>query len=131
MAAGAMEYVSNGRAEPLSRKQFEDFCSRTAANLVTDYHRARSRQRRWCERRPRHSEGVDCKLDLGAGMERMLARLTARERALLWLAYLEQAEHREIAEILGIGEKSVKVALHRARVKMEGILKAHEFEGAI
>jgi DNA-directed RNA polymerase specialized sigma24 family protein len=42
---------------------------------------------------------------------------------------VEQAEHREMAAILGLAQGSVKVLLHRARAKMEAILKAHGFEG--
>jgi DNA-directed RNA polymerase specialized sigma24 family protein len=36
---------------------------------------------------------------------------------------------REIAAVLGVKEKSVKVLLYRARVKMEKILREHGFEG--
>jgi RNA polymerase sigma-70 factor (ECF subfamily) len=46
---------------------------------------------------------------------RSLASLTPRERALLWLAHVEQYEHREIATMLGIRAGSVRVLLHRAR----------------
>lgn len=41
--------------------------------------------------------------------------LTARQRQLLWLAYAEEFSHREIASICGIGERSVRVLLFRAR----------------
>jgi len=61
-------------------------------------------------------------------MERLFAQAGEQERALLWLAYVECADHREIAEILGLKEKSVKVLLFRARRRMEAILKRHGFE---
>jgi RNA polymerase sigma-70 factor (ECF subfamily) len=41
--------------------------------------------------------------------------LSARQRQLLWLAYAEEFPHREIASICGIGERSVRVLLSRAR----------------
>jgi DNA-directed RNA polymerase specialized sigma24 family protein len=87
------------------------------------------RQRRWWERASRRAEAVDSRVELGPDMERLFLLMPAQERALLWLAYVEQAEHREIAAILGLAERSVKVLLHRARVKIEAILKAHGFEG--
>ena len=50
-------------------------------------------------------------------LDSAFARLTARERALLWLAYVEEYYHREIAGILGVKEASVRVLLFRARHK--------------
>lgn len=46
---------------------------------------------------------------------RSLASLTARERALLWLAHVERYDHREIAAMLDLRPASVRVLLHRAR----------------
>ena len=61
-------------------------------------------------------------------MHRLFAQVKPRERALLWLAYVEQAEHREIAGIIGLAQGSVKVLLSRARAKMEAVLKENGFE---
>ena len=58
-------------------------------------------------------------------MERLFARLSVRERMLLWLAYVEGASHREIAGSMGIGENSVRVVLYRARKRLAGILEGH------
>ena len=41
--------------------------------------------------------------------------LSARQRQLLWLAYAEEFSHEEIAAICGLGAKSVRVLLFRAR----------------
>ena len=46
---------------------------------------------------------------------RSLRTLTPRERSLLWLAHVEQYDHREIAAMLDIRPPSVRVLLHRAR----------------
>ena len=55
-------------------------------------------------------------------MRRELAKgleaLEPRQRALLWLAYAEGFEHREIAEMLGLRQNSVRVLLFRARKKL-------------
>jgi len=37
---------------------------------------------------------------------------------MLWLAYVEQASHREIASALAVKEGSVRVLLSRARQKL-------------
>jgi len=51
-------------------------------------------------------------------------QLKPRERALLWLGYVEQHSHDEIAAALGIGRASVKVLLARARVRLRQLLQA-------
>lgn len=114
---------------PLTAPQRKSYLYRTATNLVADYHRAQSRHRRWWERIPRRPEAIDPQADLPTDLERLFLSIAAQERALLWLAYVEGEDHREIAAVLGVKEKSVKVLLYRARVKMEKILREHGFEG--
>lgn len=67
-----------------------------------------------------HGPEVDRAADLDVA--RALETLAPRERALLWLAYVEGSPHRLIAEALGVGEKSVKVLLFRARRKLAAVL---------
>jgi RNA polymerase sigma-70 factor, ECF subfamily len=122
-------YVRLFSAPPLAAAQLKSYLYRTATNLIMDYHRGQSRQRLWQEDALRRAEAVESRAELGQDMERLFLLIPAQERALLWLAYVEQAEHREIAAMLGLRRGSVKVLLHRARVKMEAILKAHGFEG--
>jgi RNA polymerase sigma-70 factor (ECF subfamily) len=57
---------------------------------------------------------------------RSFRSLTPREHALLWLAHVEQYDHREIAAMLGIRAASVRVLLHRARQRALTTLRAHE-----
>jgi RNA polymerase sigma factor (sigma-70 family) len=59
---------------------------------------------------------------VGIDMTRALDRLRVQERTMLWLAYVEQASHREIASALEVGEGSVKVLLSRARRKLAAAL---------
>ena len=54
----------------------------------------------------------------------MFARLTSRDRALLWLAYVEGESHEEIAASLGVGKRSIKVLLFRARRRLRELLHA-------
>jgi RNA polymerase sigma-70 factor (ECF subfamily) len=51
-------------------------------------------------------------------LDRAMRHLTARERALLWLAYAEGSSHREIAAAVGVRLASVKLLLFRARKKL-------------
>jgi len=55
---------------------------------------------------------------------RLFRRLKPQEQLLLWLAYVEGFEHREIAAALGVGEKSVRVLLFRARKKLGHALES-------
>jgi RNA polymerase sigma-70 factor (ECF subfamily) len=58
-------------------------------------------------------------------IEEAFQLLRVRDRALLWLAYVEEASHAEIAAALGCGARSVRVLLFRARRRMERILREH------
>jgi RNA polymerase sigma-70 factor (ECF subfamily) len=55
---------------------------------------------------------------------RIFATLAKKDRALLWLAYVEGESHQEIAEAIGVGTRSVKVLLFRARSRLRGLLAA-------
>ena len=91
-----------------------------ATNLMRDRWRAKERERSALDRllslwprRPEPGEG------LSIDMEAALDRLQPRDRAILWLAYVEGYDHREIARVLGLQEGSVRVILFRARKKLE------------
>jgi RNA polymerase sigma-70 factor, ECF subfamily len=52
------------------------------------------------------------------------AALAPRDRALLWLAYVEGETHEAIADALRVKRGSIKVMLHRARGRLRGLLRA-------
>jgi RNA polymerase sigma-70 factor (ECF subfamily) len=99
---------------------------RIATNLVRD--RARRARTRPAPLSHEYAEAaaapgvpqvaVERRLDLN----RAMARLKPRDRALLWLAYAQGATHREIAQVVGVGQASVKPLLFRARRKLAGLL---------
>ena len=64
------------------------------------------------------SEGAEQHADVN----RAMAQLKPRERAILWLAYAEGNSHREIAEVMGLRPASMKILLFRARRKLAGLL---------
>ncbi len=100
---------------------------RIATNAARDAHRRR-RLRPWTWHETTDAADVLDTTDVAAqaerrtDLDRALARLKPRERALLWLAYAEGSTHREIAEVVGVGIASVKPLLYRARRKLAKIL---------
>lgn len=55
-------------------------------------------------------------------VNRALAQLRPRDRAMLWMAYAEGASHDEIAGAIGVQPSSMKLLLFRARKKMAKLL---------
>lgn len=91
---------------------------RIAANLVTDSWRGRQRAP---EADPSALEALSSRPASEAtriDVSRAMDRLRVQERTMLWLAYVEQASHREIAAALAVKEGSVRVLLSRARQKL-------------
>jgi len=92
-----------------------------ATNLIKDEWRRQARERHWWQL---HSAAESYSIDpgLSADMSQLMNTLKPRERALLWLAYGEGFDHREIALILHVSERSVRVMLHRVRNKARTLL---------
>ena len=88
-----------------------------ATNLIHDQRRGARREALGRLRLPAREETYeDSSLDFDT--LRTFAKLKPQERALLWLAYVEGYEHREIARVMELAEKSVRVLLFRARRKL-------------
>jgi RNA polymerase sigma-70 factor (ECF subfamily) len=100
---------------PLEHWQRKAYLYRTASTLLTDHRRRLSRERRWrLERLFSEAEPAQRQPD-EHGIMPLFRHLKPREQTLLWLAYVEGFDHREIAQTLEISEKSVRVLLFRAR----------------
>jgi RNA polymerase sigma-70 factor (ECF subfamily) len=56
-------------------------------------------------------------------LSRAMLQLTARERAMLWLAYAHGSSHRDIATTVGVKAASVKLLLFRARRKLALVIR--------
>jgi len=105
--------------------QMKAYLYKIASNLMIDHWRRSKVEReslvdRLFGRKP--EAGPDLYVDV----RNLFQTLKPQERALLWLAHVEGNEHREIAQILGLAEGSVKVLLFRARKRFEVILRHHE-----
>ena len=120
------------RSPPAARdpQELRAFLFRIASNLMNDYWRQRRRERvAGDERRPEPSVAAR-NIPLRVDMARTFQRLRPQQRQLLWLAYVEGAEHREIAEALGLRPGSIRVLLYRARRRLAQLLgPAHHGRG--
>jgi len=97
---------------------------RTATNLALDHFRETKRERTRDEAAVRSETGpaTEPREVLRHDMMKTFAELKPRERALLWLAHVEEADHEDISEALGVKTKSVKVLLFRARKRLGELL---------
>jgi RNA polymerase sigma-70 factor, ECF subfamily len=103
---------------------YRRYLFRIATNLLRDH---------W--KRPRHTciedipevffatNGNSSSIDSQAKLDLAMARMRPRDRQLLWLAHAEGYSHREVAEILGLREASIRLLLFRARRRMARLLR--------
>ncbi len=114
------------RANPAvaSEEHLRRWIFRTATNLAFDHFRETKRERARAEQSPRSesSPPTEARELLRHDMMKVFSELKPRERALLWLAHVEGADHEDIGQALGVKAKSVKVLLFRARKRLGEIL---------
>jgi RNA polymerase sigma-70 factor (ECF subfamily) len=101
------------------------FLYRVASNLIVDRWRRKKRDDR--QSTPTAPAVVPPSAP-DDDVARTFAELSARDRALLWLAYVEGESHEEIAASLGLGIRSIKVLLFRAKRRLRDLLQAKGFE---
>jgi RNA polymerase sigma-70 factor (ECF subfamily) len=99
-----------------------NYLFRIGTNLARDHFRKNKRQAGPVE------EVASCEqaghdVRLRSDVERILQKLKPRERTLLWLAYVDEASHREIAQVTGLREISIRPMLFRARRRLAGLLR--------
>ena len=91
---------------------------RVAGNLIADRWRKRMRDERLApgaiEAQDTHARDMD--------VARVFSELKSRDRALLWLAYVEGDTHADIAASLRVGHDSVRVLLSPARARLRNLL---------
>ena len=105
---------------------------RIAVNLVRDHYRRPRVNLTWRLPEADHrdhpqSQSGERAADRAAeriDLTRAMARLTRRERNLLWLAYAQGSSHAEIATTLGLKTASIKSLLFRARRRLASLLGA-------
>lgn len=109
-----LRFLQSAPIAKLSEAQMRAYLYRTVESLVVN---------RW------HRQQRDEKIQKGIGltttstrlhsiedeMNSAFASLDPKQRTLLWMAYVEGFDHKEIAAATKVGEKSVRVLLFRAR----------------
>ena len=114
------------RTPPATRDpgELRAFLFRIASNLIHDHWRVQRRERDASDRHAGDRETAGPDLALRLDMVRVFEQLRPQQRQMMWLAYVEGSDHREIAAALGLRERSVRVLLHRARRKLAAHIKA-------
>jgi RNA polymerase sigma-70 factor (ECF subfamily) len=117
-----------GQLPVMEPVQMKAYLYRTANSVLTDHWRKLKRERRWSlenffgEKRVAHTAD-------GGDTLRLFMSLKENERMLLWLAYVEGFDHREVALAMQLSEGSVRVLLFRARKKLAALLAAQGISG--
>lgn len=99
--------------------QLKSYLYRVATNLARDHFRRRKFEGGMAAPETAAAPHENLKPDI----DKLLSEIEPRERALIWLAYVEGASHREIASITGLKEASVRPLLFRIRHKLAGLLR--------
>lgn len=111
--------LRSGKSE-MNLADARPYLFRIAANLLHD---------RWRRGGELPLEGgdepaIETHPERGLDTARVLRRLKPRARQLLWLAYMEEMTHREIAAVTGLNVMSVRILLLRARREARALLTA-------
>jgi len=106
----------------LGDEELRRYVFRIGSNLLADRWRRAKQEESWLDRIRGHEAHTDPEYD--DSVSREFAALKPRERALLWLAYVEGENHQEIADVLGLSRGSIKVLLSRARGRLRDLLVA-------
>ena len=97
---------------------------RIATNLFHDHVRQKRRETGALDQTdPPADTRSEGRWQAKSDVDRALQELTARQRALLWLAYVEGMTHAEVADVLGLSTLSIRPLLFRARRRMAGLLR--------
>jgi RNA polymerase sigma-70 factor (ECF subfamily) len=115
-------YVRMINAPDLEEHVRKAYLYRTATNLLRDRWRKQKRERKYWEKED-FSEAVYQNLGMPLDVTSVFEKLSPLDRAVLWLAHVEQLSHRETAAVLGMKEKSIKVILFRARSKARDLFQ--------
>lgn len=106
----------------------KNYLFRIATNLVRD-HAAKKRTVPLMEEAT-STERLAQRIDRQEDLRRAMERMKPREREILWLAYVEQFDHNEIAAIVGAKAQSIRPMLWRARANLADVLRGLGFREA-
>lgn len=104
-------------------RQKRAYLFRIATNMVYDHGRALKREIQFLSRWQKFLEGNSSIQEPSPELWECMNHLNRKDRMLLWLAYYEGMEHKEIAEIISVKESSIPVMLFRARKRLAKVLE--------
>lgn len=102
----------------------KNYLFRIATNLVNDMYRGRKEASLPIEHAVLSAAKDPSHSGVKADVQKVLGELKPREREMVWLAYVEGSSHREIADILGIREVSIRPMLFKIRQRLATLLKS-------
>ncbi|MBN9659466.1 MAG: RNA polymerase sigma factor [Acidobacteria bacterium] len=114
----------------MDEAQRKSYLYRTATNLARDHFRGKKFEPAPLDERiaTRAQEGQSgAEIQLSADIQKVLNGIKPNERALMWMAYVEGATHREIAAVTGLKEASVRPLLFRVKQKLAALLRERGF----
>jgi RNA polymerase sigma-70 factor (ECF subfamily) len=112
------------RTSGLGDPQLKAYLYRIATNLMHDHWRRSKREVHDDDAvRAQPDKTRDERVDLRLDVDEAFNKLSPGQRTLLWLAYVEGYGHRDIAGVMNLREKSVRVLLFRARNRLTGLLR--------
>jgi len=102
----------------MDEARMRGYLYRAATTILYDQWRRRRRAGLGIKETAAPAAAAQADATVSVDVSRALATLGPRDRALVWLAYVEGASHAEIAKALGLSRLSVRVLLFRARAKL-------------
>lgn len=106
----------------MNEAEQRSYVFRIAANLLRD--RWRRHEERPVPENLSEPASPPPQLESQLGLRKAFQQLKVRERQLLWLAYVEGSNHKEIAKLTGLRHTSVRLLLFRARRKLANLIRA-------
>jgi RNA polymerase sigma-70 factor, ECF subfamily len=103
-------------------RQARSYLFQIATNLMRDKWRRRKEEALEDDTPEPVSQAPNQEANLG--VRQAFQRLKPRERQLLWLAYVEGSNHKEISKCTGLKAASIRPLLFRARRRLAGLLRA-------
>ena len=107
--------------------QTRSYLFKVATNLLRDRWRRNGRNRETAIETENAPGPIANSVDQTA-LRQAFDRLKLRERELLWLAYVEGASHKEIADSTGLKPGSIRLLLYRARRRLAGLIRGDSNE---
>lgn len=114
--------VLGSRLRPENDEHLRRYLYRTASHLLIDRKRRPSPDHESTEEIELVAAAADPALRLD--LSRALTHLKSRDRQVLYLAHVEELDHRGIGAAMGISAMSVRVLLFRARRRLAVVLES-------